>query len=83
MTDLVFVPSLLKPIFEATGIKSVEDLMSYANAEIQTRLSWGGWGRRTRTLFVALQQLYRNVAHEPSVRSSFITQLAMGLPFGL
>ena len=63
MIDLDFVPSLLKPTFQATGIKSVEDLISYDNMEIQTRLSLGGWGKRKRTLFTALQQLYRNLTH--------------------
>lgn len=67
MTDLVFVPSLLKPTFESTGIKSIEELMSYDTAEIQARLAWGGWGKRKKTLFFALQQLYRDVTHGPSV----------------
>ena len=57
MSDLVFVPSLLKPTFEDTGIRTVEDLFSRDITEFQTRV---GWGERKTTLLTELQQLYRD-----------------------
>ena len=60
MSDLVFVPSLLKPTFEDAGIRTVEDLLSRDIAEFQSRV---GWGERKTTLFAELQHLYSDVIH--------------------
>lgn len=57
MTDLAFVPSLLKPTFQGASIKTVEALLSRDIAEFQARR---GWGRRKMTVLRALQQLYRD-----------------------
>lgn len=56
-SNLVFVPSLLKPTFEDAGIRTVEDLLSQDIAEFQTRV---GWGERKTALLAELQQLYRD-----------------------
>ena len=59
MTDLVFVPSLLKPTFESAGITTVEEFLSRNITEFQVRV---GWGERKTRLFIALQRLYRDYA---------------------
>ena len=57
VSDLIFVPSLLKPTFEEIGIRTVADLLSRDAAEFQERV---GWGERKTTILMELQQLYRD-----------------------
>ena len=64
MTDLVFVPGLLKPAFESVGITTVEELLSRNITEFQVRV---GWGERKTELFIALQRLYRDCASPGSL----------------
>ena len=64
MTDLVFVPSLLKPTFENAGITTVEEFLSRNITEFQVRV---GWGERKTRLFIALQRLYRDCASPSSL----------------
>ncbi len=57
VSDLVFVPGLLKPTFEGAGIKTVDDLLSRDITQFQVRV---GWGKQKTALLAALQSLYRN-----------------------
>jgi hypothetical protein len=61
-SNLVFIPSLLKPTFEEIGIRTAKDLLSRDIADFQTRI---GWGERKTTLLMELQQLYRDAIGGP------------------
>ncbi len=58
-SELLFVPSLLKPIFERAGCGTVSDLAGLQPQELESR---GNWGVRKIGLLVALQGLYRHLA---------------------
>ena len=52
--NLIFVPSLLMPIFQREGIETVEDLLN-GHALLQNCY---GWGERKDALYGALRELY-------------------------
>jgi hypothetical protein len=65
MSDLVFVPSLLKPTFERDSVETVGDLLALNIENLRART---GWGDRKVRLFSTLQKLYGDCAN----RGAFI-----------